>query len=223
MAKKLDPLDEPAMTIDPEPWQSGSGALEDDPRGGNARSVNQVRERAGQLVEIQRPGPMIKNHLKGPQLEARKKAFLTTLAHTGVIAAAAAKAGLPKSTVVNWLKIDPAFAEAYQEALEVAADLLELEALRRATHGVAEAVWHKPKEGEPYIVGYNTKYSDSLLIALLKAKKPEQFRERYEVDHKAEGSGGVLVVPGVIPLEQWSLSALKSQEAYREDQENPES
>ena len=68
---------------------------------------------------------------------------------------------------------DPDFAAAWQDALEEAVDWLELEALRRAVEGTEENWFSK---GE--IVGTITRYSDSLLMFLLKARRPWLYDRR---------------------------------------------
>ncbi len=58
-----------------------------------------------------------------------------------------------------------------------AADVLEAEAHRRAVEGVEEAVgWYKGEAG-----GTVRKYSDVLLIFLLKSLQPERYRERVDL------------------------------------------
>lgn len=73
---------------------------------------------------------------------------------------------------------DLAFADEFDEALEVATDLLEAEARRRAEEGTEEPVgWFK---GEPG--GYVQRYSDTLMSQLLKAHRPEKYnRDRMEL------------------------------------------
>jgi hypothetical protein len=62
-------------------------------------------------------------------------------------------------------------------AKEEVADLLEAEAFRRAVHGWDEPVgWYKGKAG-----GVVTRYSDALLIVLLKALRPNRYKERVEM------------------------------------------
>jgi hypothetical protein len=56
-----------------------------------------------------------------------------------------------------------------------AACTLEDEAVRRAHEGLRKPVWYKGK-----IVGYETEYSDTLLLAVLKANNPDKFRDRIE-------------------------------------------
>lgn len=129
------------------------------------------------------------------------KGFLTALAETGNIRAACSAAKIQRSTAYDLRKSSTAFAEAWDLALEQAADLLEAEARRRANEGVPRLKFHKgkavlvPKIGDdgqivknasgeiewvPYV---DHEYSDSLLMFLLKGAKPETYRERSDVKH----------------------------------------
>lgn len=65
-----------------------------------------------------------------------------------------------------------------------AARTLEDEAVRRAHEGLRKPVRYKGK-----IVGYETEYSDSLMLALLKANNPEKFREH--VEHSGRDGGPI--------------------------------
>lgn len=58
----------------------------------------------------------------------------------------------------------------------MAADRLEQEAIRRAVDGTNKPVFF---QGE--IVGFEKEYSDTLLVLLLKAHKPDKYRERSDV------------------------------------------
>jgi hypothetical protein len=67
-----------------------------------------------------------------------------------------------------------------------AADALEAEAWRRAVAGVREPIVSGGKvvrddDGQPIAI---RRYSDNLLFALLKARRPEKFREQRLVEHK---------------------------------------
>lgn len=114
----------------------------------------------------------------------RRQRFLDRLAETGNVSTAAALIGCSRSGVYEQRNNDPEFSAAWDVALEVAADALEAEARRRALDGVEEPVFHR---GET--CGYVRKYSDTLLIFLLKGVRPEKFRERSSVEH----SGGIKV------------------------------
>ena len=105
--------------------------------------------------------------------------MLAAIAGTGNISKAATVANVARAQHYAWLKQDPEYAQAVQDAMEQAADALESEARRRAEEGVDEPVFYKGKE-----CGVIRKYSDTLLIFLLKGGRPERYRERHEVTGK---------------------------------------
>src|SRR5690242_16604444 len=104
---------------------------------------------------------------------ARQQKFLEALAETGSVSAAVTAAGTSRTRVYELRKTDPAFASAWQDAEEIAADRLEEEARRRALEGVPEPLVNGGKlvrddHGQPITV---RRHSDSLLIALIKARR----------------------------------------------------
>jgi hypothetical protein len=109
----------------------------------------------------------------------RQGRFLEALASTGSVTAAIAVANTSRTRVYELRKADPAFANAWQEAEEIATDRLEDEARRRAVEGIAEPLVSAGKlvredDGQPILV---RRYSDNLLLAQLKAHRPPR-RER---------------------------------------------
>jgi len=90
----------------------------------------------------------------------RKKRFLAVLAAGHSVMTAAEAAGVARQTVYRWRQEDEAFARAWDEAIEAGTDRLEDEALRRAFAG-----------------------SDTLLIFLLKARRPAKYRDTHHVQH----------------------------------------
>jgi hypothetical protein len=105
--------------------------------------------------------------------------FLEALADTGSVSTAAAVAGTSRTRVYELRRVDPTFASAWQEAEEIATDRLEDEARRRALEGVPELLVSAGKlvrddQGQPITV---RRYSDNLLLALLRAHRPPR-RER---------------------------------------------
>ena len=121
-------------------------------------------------------GKARKKSSDGTSEKAKSKAkFLKSLAQCGVVTHAAEDAGSGRRTMYAWRDEDEAFALAWDSALDDSADRLEKEAHRRATEGVLEPVY---QGGE--LVGHIRKYSDTLLIFLLKGAKPAKFRERFE-------------------------------------------
>ena len=103
------------------------------------------------------------------------KKFLTELAATGNVSAAGEASGIALGEASRRRGEDAAFAAEWEAALEEAADALELEARRRALEGTEKPVFYGGEER-----GRIREYSDSLLLALLKAVRPEKFRERLE-------------------------------------------
>jgi hypothetical protein len=121
--------------------------------------------------------------------------FLRELARTGNVTAACASAGVGRTTAYEHAERHPDFQEAWKQALEAACDALELEARRRAHDGVDAPVIYRGQlcgtwvdaQGRPVAEGTvgatlvpltTRKYSDSLLMFLLKAHRPDKFRER---------------------------------------------
>jgi hypothetical protein len=75
--------------------------------------------------------------------------------------------------------LDAAFADLWDEAEEDACDLLELEARRRAYDGVDEPVFGSLGKGMPSgEVGQIRRYSNTLMIFLLRAHRPAKFGEK---------------------------------------------
>lgn len=113
--------------------------------------------------------------------QLKKRAFLQAFRIMGTIYHAAQQAQVHRRTVLRWKKEDPVFRAAFNEAAEDATDIVEGQARVRANAGVKKTVYYKGKA-----VGHQLEYSDTLSIVLLKAYRPDKFREHYEVT----GPGG---------------------------------
>jgi len=116
--------------------------------------------------------------------------FLAELAKCGSVTAAAAAAGVPRETLYFVRANNVQFAEAWEKAAELGADALEDEARRRAHDGVDEPLTCAKglvlgEDGQPVMV---KKYSDTLLIFLLKGAKPEKYRDKLDVKASVEAS-----------------------------------
>jgi len=105
----------------------------------------------------------------------QKKRFLTAFATGGNVSAACRAARIGRSTVYKWQEIDDQFAAAYRDAEIQAVDALEAEARRRA---VGYAVTTVDAAGDEHTV---TRYSDTLLIFLLKGARPETYRDKLDL------------------------------------------
>ncbi len=106
----------------------------------------------------------------------RQDAFLKEFKICATVTHAAKLANIGRQTHYDWLRKDEEYQVAFAEAEIAATDALVAEARRRATEGVEEPFYYK---GE--VVGTIQKYSDTLLIFLLKGALPEIYRERYEI------------------------------------------
>src|SRR3990167_5672353 len=152
--------------------------------------------------------------LKGGAKIALKRAFLEAYSRHGIRAKAEKEIGVGEGTANWWRKSDPEFAAAYTEAGNTAADMIEAEVYRRAVEGIEEPlVWQGQLTGDTV-----RKYSDGLLGILIKAHKPERFRERY--DARVQASGVLLVVAGegrLIPPEATVPPALPALPALPPD------
>ena len=105
-------------------------------------------------------------------------AFFDAFRETGIVKEAAAIAEIDRSTVYAERKSDPEFARLWEEIEEDTTQAMEREAIRRGMTGVEKPVFHK---GE--VCGHVKEYSDTLLIFMLKSRRPEVYRERHEVQH----------------------------------------
>jgi hypothetical protein len=132
-----------------------------------------------------------------------KPDFLAALASTGNVKLAAAAARVSRQTAYSHRDLGKAFAQAWDEAMQDAADVLEAEARRRAVEGTDEPVIYEGKlqgtwvdaQGRP--VAENTpgatlipltvkKYSDVLLIFLMKGANPKKYRETHHHVHAGD-------------------------------------
>lgn len=108
--------------------------------------------------------------------------FLAAYQQTGNVVHAARIAKVDRCQHYRWLDTDPDYARRFDESRRQAADILESEALRRAVVGVQELVLHQgqpvrdPETGK-YL--YRHRFSDVLLIFLLKGLLPEKYRDQF--------------------------------------------
>lgn len=116
---------------------------------------------------------------RAPETAAQRAVFLDVLSETAIVVYACKQAGLSRRTAYNWRDADPEFAKEWEYAAELGTDALEDEAIRRATVGVLKPVYQGGKK-----VGSVRELSDNLLMFILKARNPEKFKDRAQVDHK---------------------------------------
>jgi hypothetical protein len=108
--------------------------------------------------------------------EKWKAVFLDELARSGNVLLSSRKAGASRTQVYRSRREDPAFADQWDDAIDEAVDLLEAVARGRAVNGTDKPVYQGGVQ-----VGTIREYSDTLLIFLLKAHRPERFRDSYDL------------------------------------------
>jgi hypothetical protein len=117
--------------------------------------------------------------------------FTKAYAACASIKAAARAAGIRHGVHYEWMRTNALYRQSFEAVQEEAAQALEDEAVRRAHEGVRRLVLHA---GRPVRHNhrplYETEYSDSLLILLLKRFRPNLYRERTIVEH----SGAIEIV-----------------------------
>ena len=116
----------------------------------------------------------------------KKAKFLAGLADCSNVTRAAETAGVNRVSMYQLRAKDKKFAKQWDESAAIGAARLEDEARRRAVEGWEEPVFYQG--GQCATV---RKFSDTLLICLLKAHHPEKYADR----NKTEGTlNGNLVV-----------------------------
>ena len=122
----------------------------------------------------------------------KREQFFETLAKWGNVRLAAEAVAVSRSRAYELRDEDPSFAEAWDAAVDEAADRLEQEAWRRAVNGWEEPVFGSLGGGAGTgEVGRVQRFSNSLLIFLLKGHRPEKYAERHKLTGK---EGGPIVV-----------------------------
>ncbi len=115
-----------------------------------------------------------------------QRIFLACYAKTGNVSRSAKAARIDRETHQNWLKFPGLAGEDYRAAFaaaeEMAADVLEEEARRRAVTGLVRYRFDRhgnplkhPMTGQPY---YELEYSDLLMRELLKGNRPAKYRDQ---------------------------------------------
>jgi hypothetical protein len=115
---------------------------------------------------------------QGPEKRAK---FLGALKDTCNVTRACEISDLGRASAYEWRAEDASFAEEWNRAIEIAADLLEDEAVRRAKDGTDRPVYQGGQ-----LVAHVREYSDTLLIFPLKCAKPKKYREKLELGGSVE-------------------------------------
>lgn len=136
-----------------------------------------------------------------PKFSPKTLAFLIEIRVNGpFIAQASAAVGRRREIHSRMFRTDKRYRAAFEKAVERWMDSVDAEAHRRAVVGVKRLVlyhgkpvmvpedWSQPKGKKVPL--YEVEYSDTLLLAYLKARRPDIYRDRVEqeVTHKFDVS-----------------------------------
>jgi hypothetical protein len=125
---------------------------------------------------------------RAERTEEKRAAFLKALEENGGnITAACKTARYARQTAYEARERDETFAKAWDEAVERGIDALEDEALRRGGSGTLKPVFYQGAK-----CGSVREYSDTLLIFMLKAKRPLKFRDNVAIEHSGKIDHGAL-------------------------------
>lgn len=115
-----------------------------------------------------------------------RRKFIEVLGTTGNVSAACSEAGIGRWTVYHDRANDDAFKQAWSRALREAGDKLEQIALRRATgYKRTTEKYEVNAQGQRLLVEVKIEdvVSDAVLLTLLRAAKPEKYRETVRMEH----------------------------------------
>lgn len=132
-----------------------------------------------------------------------REKFLSTFEYTGMVSEACRMIGIARSTAYLERQRNEEFAVAWADVEERATERLESEAFRRAHDGVSKMV---VSAGQ--VLGQEQVYSDGLLQFLLKAKRPERYRDRVDVAHSGQVKKDVHVRVDLGKLNEEQLAQL---------------
>lgn len=110
-------------------------------------------------------------------LQPNQRRMIRCFEICGSITKAARWAKLSRQMHYDWCEESEEYRNAFEKARSRALTVLEDECIRRAHDGVRKAVYYKGK-----VVGYQSEYSDQLLIVALKAWGPDRYRDRSSVE-----------------------------------------
>jgi hypothetical protein len=113
-----------------------------------------------------------------------RPAFLEAFAQHYTVTLACKAVGISRQAAYAERQRNKAFAEAWADVETQTTEFLERELIRRAAESWVERErWEVDTDGNRVLAERVTKWSDSNLQFLLRARKPETYRENVRVDH----------------------------------------
>lgn len=135
--------------------------------------------------------------------------FFAKLAERGNITEACSASGVGRTTVYEHIALgekrdappdDRAWLARFKEAKETAMDKLESEAFRRAHDGVEEPIVGRVGKDQDGVVTHVKRYSDGLLQFLLRAHRPQLYKDRVAQEVSGPNGGPVQTETKVIAV-----------------------
>ncbi len=123
---------------------------------------------------------------KGTPKSVWKPRFLEGLRETANVSRAALDAGVGRRAVYKERDASETFWEAWDDAIEEGLDYLEEEARRRAFEGTQKPIYYKGMK-----VGVVREFSDTLMIFLLKGRRPDVYGDRVKQEVTGKGGGPI--------------------------------
>lgn len=133
-----------------------------------------------------------------------REAWLGTFEYSKMVSEACRMVGISRSTAYKERERNPEFRAAWDELNTRVVESLEQEAYRRAVEGVDRMVVSAGRK-----LGTEKQFSDTLLALLLKANRPEKYRERVDVAHSGGVQSDVKVRVDLSALDEGDLDALE--------------
>lgn len=115
--------------------------------------------------------------------QLKQKFLAKLLSSAGNVSKAAKAAGISRANAYIHRESDADFKQAWDDIIQQVADAMEEELYRRSVKGYQEPVFYRGK-----MVAKIRKFSDRLLEVGLKAKRPELYRERFDINQNVAGS-----------------------------------
>ena len=136
---------------------------------------------------------------------ATRARFLEVLATTANISRAIEAVKAERSAIYAWRREDEDFAKDWDAALDLGTDVLEDEAIRRGHEGVDRPVYQGGKN-----VGTVREYSDALLVTMLKARRPDKFKDRMAAELTGKNGGPIVHRVDLTGLTDEELAAVEA-------------
>lgn len=170
-------MDSPNIVNDPIDWDSTKphpfhGPLEDIPRNLDGTIPLYYYLTPEEIVLTRLPPPPERKQPEGRLDLATQVRFIEALAETGTVSAACTAASVSRMTVYRQRNRPEAhaFRAAWEAASRAAVRVLADTAMERAVDGVEESVYYRGHH-----VGFRRRYSDRLLMFLLRARDPANY------------------------------------------------